>query len=319
MLGFPIGVVLVGSGVAVGVGRLARSSEYRFRRGGRGVVSLRIGASEIRKTGVSRFDLGDPYYLALSLSWLEFALCLLGVYLGINLLFAVLYAAVPGCVENAGAHSLLDAFFFSIETLATVGYGRMVPVTLYGHVVASAEIFVGIGFTAVLTGLVFVRFSKPKSRIVYADNPVVTDYAGVPSLMLRIGNARPSVLHRVRVQMYALVHELTPEGHALRRNVDLRLLRSDFAVFPITLTLVHPLDEASPLAGMTAETLEQGEVRLFVLVSALDSTVTAEIADVRSYEAADILFGMRYANAVTSREGGVTVADMRLISALEPG
>ncbi len=279
---------------------------------------LRMGASEVRKTGVARFDLSDPYYLALSLGGPQFLLLLVVLYLAINAVFALLYAAVPGCIENARAGSLLDAFFFSIETLATVGYGRMVPVTPYGHVVSSLEIFAGMGFTAVLTGLVFVRFSRPKSRILYAKNPVVTRYEGHPALMVRVGNGRATMLTRATAQMTALVSEVTSEGHQFRRLLDLTLVRSSIAVFPVTWTLIHVLDEASPFAGISEGAMVDEDVRLFVSITARDSTSTAEVSDVRSYGRDDIVFGVRYGDAVRQDAAGNTIADMRLISATEP-
>ena len=239
------------------------------------------------------------------------------MYLVINAVFALLYAAVPGCIENATPGSFSDAFFFSIETLATVGYGRMVPVTGYGHVVSSCEIFLGLLFTAVLTGLIFVRFSRPKSRIVYADNPVVTRHGGRPALMVRIGNGRATVLTGATVTITALVKETTPEGQVFRRIVDLPLLRSSFPVFPFTLTLIHVLDETSPWAGLTAEALLSQEARLFVNVAAHDPTATAAISDVKVYSGEEFVFGRRYADAVTTDERGDALADMRLVSALE--
>ena len=305
-------------GSASGDRVLAKGTDQQFRRDRRG-LSIRVGAFEIRKSGIARFDLKDPYYLALSLSGPQFLGLLTALYLAINILFALLYAAVPGCVDNVARGSWLDAFFFSIETLATVGYGRMVPITPYGHVVSSLEIFIGTGFTAVLTGLVFVRFSRPKSMLVYAERPVVTTYGGKPALMVRVGNGRSTVLTRATAQMTALMMEDTVEGHRFRRPVDLTLVRSAIAIFPLTWTLIHTLDEASPLHGWTADRLGRDDVRLFVSITARDATATAEISDVKTYGAEEIAFGMRYADAVLMDEAGHTVADMRRISEMEPG
>ncbi len=242
---------------------------------------------------------------------------LAAVYLVINGVFAALYFAVPGCVENAAPGSFSDAFFFSIETLATVGYGRMVPVTGYGHAVSSCEIFLGLLFTAVLTGLIFVRFSRPQSRIVYADHPVVTRHEGRPALMVRVGNGRATVLTGATATMTALVRETTLEGQVYRRIVDLPLLRSSFPIFPFTLTLIHMLDETSPWGGLTPATLSSQEARLFVSVSAHDPMATAAMSDVKAYAGDEIVFGRRYADAVTTNEKGDALADMRLVSALE--
>jgi inward rectifier potassium channel len=126
----------------------------------------------------------DPYHLAVALTWPQFLATLLMLYLLVNVAFATLFWLIPGSVANARAYSFPDAFFFSIETLATVGYGEMYPVTLYGHVVASAEIVCGLAFTAILTGLTFVRFSRPRAKLVFASHPVVAMHNGKPTLML---------------------------------------------------------------------------------------------------------------------------------------
>jgi len=138
-----------------------------------GVARLRLGSFEFKKKGVSRFDLRDPYHLAVALTWPQFLAALLALYLSVNVVFATLFWLVPGSVANARPDSFSDAFFFSIETLATVGYGKMYPVTLHGHMVASIEIVCGLAFTAVLTGLTFVRFSRPRAKLIFAANPVV--------------------------------------------------------------------------------------------------------------------------------------------------
>ena len=131
---------------------------------------VRVGAFEFKKKGVSRFDLRDPYHLAIVLTWPQFLGALLALYLLVNLGFATIFWLVPGSVANVRQDSFADAFFFSIETLATVGYGDMHPATLYGHVAASTEIVCGLAFTAILTGLTFVRFSRPRAKFVFAPH-----------------------------------------------------------------------------------------------------------------------------------------------------
>lgn len=277
---------------------------------------VQIGSFHVRTRGIARFDLTDPYYLALSLSGWQFVLAMTGLYLGLNIGFGLLYALVPGCIENA--MSVSDAFFFSIETLATVGFGRMVPVTTYGHVVASAEIFTGTGFTAVLTGLVFVRFSRPKPRIVYAARPVVTMHNGTRALMVRLGNGRPTMLSRASAQMTALIAEVTAEGQNFRRPADLALLRDRMAVFPITWTLIHVLDETSPLHGVSSSMLVKSDIRLFITIVASDTVSAVEISDLKSYRPDEWAFGMRYSDVISVDANGETTADMDKLSDIEP-
>jgi inward rectifier potassium channel len=143
-----------------------------------------------RRRGSSRFDMRDPYHLAVALTWPQFLATLLAIYLLVNVVFATLFWLVPGSVANARPHNFGDVFFFSIETLATVGYGEMYPATLYGHIIAAAEIVGGLGFTAIVTGLTFVRFSRPRAKLLFASNPVVAVHNGKPTLMLRVANGR---------------------------------------------------------------------------------------------------------------------------------
>ena len=128
-------------------------------------ATMRVGAGgvELVKRGASRYDFSDPYHIAIELSWKEFALAFVGSELGINIVFALLYLTSPGCIANMRPGSISDAFFFSIETLATVGYGTMAPATFYGHAVSAIEIVCGMVFTAIMTGLLHSR-SPPRDR-----------------------------------------------------------------------------------------------------------------------------------------------------------
>src|SRR6202047_3164910 len=206
---------------------------------------VRLGSFEFEKKGVSRFDLRDPYRLAVTLTWPQFLAALLALYLAVNVVFATLFWLVPGSVANARPHSFADAFFFSIETLATVGYGEMYPATLYGRVVAATEIVCGIAFTAILTVLTFVRFSRPRAKLIFAANPVVAMHNGKPTLMVRIGNGRAAVLADAKAQLNVLLTETTTEGKVFRRMQELWLERAHIPIFPLFWTLMHVLDECS--------------------------------------------------------------------------
>ena len=174
-------------------------------------AQARLGSYEFKKKGISRFDLRDPYHLAITLTWPEYLAALLALYLSANVVFAMLFWLVPGSIANAQPHDFADAFFFSIETIATVGYGEMYPATLYGHVVASTEIVCGVAFTAILTGLTFVRFSRPRAKLVFAANPVVAMHNGKPTLMLQIGNGRPGVLADATAKLNVLISACAAE------------------------------------------------------------------------------------------------------------
>jgi inward rectifier potassium channel len=274
------------------------------------------GAFELR--GARRLDWRDPYHLALALSWPRFICLFLILDLTLNLIFACAYLAVPGAIANAHPGSLADAFFFSLETLATVGYGVMAPATLYGHIVASTEILCGMAFMAIMTGLVFVRFSRPRARIIYADNPVIGRFNGKPTLMIRIANGREHRLTDATAQLGVLVNEWSQEGHFFRRIVDLRLVRSRLPLFALTWTLMHEIDETSPLHGLDAKDLGDAIVRLFLSIEARDPALAARVYDIRDYGPEAIFHGHRYVDAVAIDASGRTIADLTRISWTEP-
>jgi inward rectifier potassium channel len=280
--------------------------------------TARIGPLDVTKIGVSRFDLRDPYHLALTASWPSFTIAVLALYAAINILFAVLYAAVPGAIGNARPGSIADGFFFSMETLATVGYGQMYPATTYGHIMSVTEIMSGMAFTAITTGLIFVRFSRPRAKILFADHIVVTPYNGMPTLMVRIANGRMSMMTDLKVRLSALIREHSSEGHSMRRVNDLVLERSNVPMFALTMTMMHRIDEHSPLYGHTAQSLLEGDVRLFLSVEARDTAINSTVHDLKDYRSHDVRFGMRYADAVTVDPDGRTMADLTRISTIEP-
>jgi inward rectifier potassium channel len=281
-------------------------------------MTVRSGAFELTKKGASRYDLHDPYHIAVALSWPHFALALVAVDLTINVVFALLYLIQPGSIASARPGSFSDAFFFSLETLATVGYGVMAPATLYGHCVSAVEIVTGMAFTAIMTGLLFVRFSRPKAKIIYADNPVVASYNGQPTLMVRIANGRMSVLTDGSARLVVLLLERTTEGQTFRGSHELRLVRPRIPVFALTWTLMHPIDAQSPLAGFDSKGLCGTQARLYLSLDARDIALGAMVHDMHDWSAEDVLFGTRYSDAVSTDEQGRAIADLTRIHLVEP-
>jgi inward rectifier potassium channel len=280
-------------------------------------MRVRNSAFELRKTGVARFDWHDPYHIAVTLSWPAFIAIALGGLLVVNVVFAVLYSWEPGAVLNLHPGDLLLAFFFSLETLATVGYGEMAPASVYGHVVAGVEIVLGMASTAIFTGLLFVRFSKPQAKILFADKAVVSTLNGVPTLMIRIANGRMTMLTHASAKLAVLMLEISEEGQTFRRIHDLKLIRDNIPIFPLTWTLMHVIDEASPLFGRGPEELKAEELRLFLAVEARDTGLGALVQDIATIEHHQIAFGMRYSEAVSVDEDGRTTADISRLSLIE--
>jgi inward rectifier potassium channel len=169
---------------------------------------------ELLKSGVTRFDLRDRYHLLVAAAWPVFALTAFAVVMALNIIFALLYALRPGAVQNLATGDVVGAFFFSLETLATVGYGEMAPAS-YGHVVASIEILFGMTFMAIFTGILFVRFSRPKAKILFPENIVVTPHNGQPTLMVRIANGRLTMLTHASAKLTLMVGRPTKKANSL--------------------------------------------------------------------------------------------------------
>lgn len=278
-----------------------------------------IGRREfgIAKLGARRFDFRDPYHLAVSLSWPGFVLAMLASWLLINLGFAALYSLGPGDVTNAAPGSFADLLFFSIETLATVGYGVMAPATLYGHIISAVEIVTGMAFTAIFTGLLFVRFSRPKAKIVYADDVVIARHNGKPALMLRVVNGRVTIMSGATVRVFLLLAEQTAEGTSYRRIHELTLQQSHLPLFIMPWMVIHVIDETSPLFGHTSETLALNHARLFLTIEARDHALNALVQDIKDYPVERVLFGMRFSDMVTVDEFGGATADLSRINMVE--
>src|ERR1700675_5136025 len=208
-------------------------------------IRVRSGQFELVKLNAKKFDLRDTYHLILNLSWPGFAGLVFGIYLLINVAFASLYMLNPHAVAEMRPGSFFDAFFFSVETLATVGYGHMYPETFYGHLVTMIEIMVGLFGLAVITGLIFVRFSRPTARMHFSKVAVISPFDGVPNLMIRIANLRHQAMVEPEFRMVLLRDSITAEGQEVRRFRSLKLEFDRLIAFPAVLTVRHRIDKQS--------------------------------------------------------------------------
>ena len=294
------------------------STPAKRRRRGEKSALINMGRYSLAKKGVSKYDWADPYGMAVRLGWRRFLLTILGIYVLFTSVFALAYMLQPDAVGNARRGAFSDHFFFSLETLATVGYGELYPATFYGHCVATVEILTGVFFSAILTGLVFVRFSKPRAKFVFADHPVVTTHNGRSTLMLRVGNGRAAVLADARVKMSVLLSEQSEEGLSFRRTHELALARNTIPVFALTWTIMHEINEHSPLHGLDAAAFMTDDVRMFVSLEARDPDLATVVHELHDYDPADVVFGMRYADVITIDENKRPTADMTRMSELEP-
>ncbi|MBV9297999.1 MAG: ATP-sensitive inward rectifier potassium channel 10 [Verrucomicrobia bacterium] len=280
-------------------------------------VRVRSGSRELVKLNTKQFDLRDTYHLVLTLSWPWFAGFVLGVYVLINLVFAALYLLGPHAIAEMSPGSFSDAFFFSVETLATVGYGHMYPATLYGHLVATLEIMVGMFGLAVITGLIFVRFSRPTARIQFSKVAVIAPFDGVPNLMIRLANLRHQAMVEPEFRMVFLRNTVTAEGEEVRRFRSLHLEFDHLIAFPAVLTVRHPIDKTSPLFGMTPEDFRQQDVRIIASIVGVDTVIVAPVQNFGDYNYEEIEWNRRFVEIYDQNAEGDWTVDYGRIDETE--
>ena len=273
-------------------------------------VSLRAGQIEFVKVGTDAWRWRDFYRWLLGLSWPQFAGFVASLYVGLNLLFAALYNFQPDSIAGStGGHRFFDCFFFSVQTLATVGYGHMYPQTLYGHIVTTIEIMSGLFLLAVMTGLIFVRFSRPIARVMFSNSMVVALLNGKPTLMVRIGNENHHSMVEAEFRIMFSRDEPLLEGGDFRHFYVLKLHFDRLTVFPAALTLRHTIDETSPLFGATPESLESSRVLFIVSVVGIDPVIAAAVQTQKDYSWRDVQFGHRFVEIYTEHGGGRLTVD----------
>jgi inward rectifier potassium channel len=271
----------------------------------------RRGDGETLAIGTRRAWLGDLYHHLLTLPWWLFLLALGAVYLVANLIFALLYSLQPGAILQARAGSFTDAFFFSVQTMATIGYGQMAPATFFANLLMTVETLFGLTLLAVATGLVFARFSRPTARVLFSRSAVVGPYNGTPTLSLRLANERRNQILEAHVAATLVRDEVTAEGVAMRRFYPLALLRDRSPVFSLTFTVMHPIDASSPLNGASPQSLEAQGAEIVVTVSGIDEAIWQAVHARTSYLAPDILWGHRFADMIGWTADGRRAIDYR--------
>ena len=279
---------------------------------------IRLGGREVLSRGLAGAFWSDFYYRAMAVTWPGFFAGAAGIFLTLNGVFAFLYSLGKDPVANTTPGRFLDLVYFSIETLATVGYGDMHPQTDYGHVVATVEIFTGMSFLAVMTGLVFARFSRPRARLIFARHPVVTLHEGKPTLMIRVANARQNAISGAMARLWLIRGELTAEGQYLRRYHELYLLRNENPVFALSWTIFHPIDESSPLFGTSAEQLAEADAVLVLTLEGLDENSSQQLNARRNYTPDQIRWQHRYVDISSNTDDGRMLIDYRKFHDVTP-
>src|ERR1700757_2709319 len=280
-------------------------------------IRVRSGQFEFVKLNAKKFDWRDTYHFVLTLSWPGFAGVVFCIYLLINLVFAALYMLNAHAIAEMRPGSFFDAFFFSVETLATVGYGHMYPVSFYGHLIAMLEIIAGMFGLAVITGLIFVRFSRPTARIHFSKVAVIAPFDGVPNLMIRVANLRHQAMVEPQFRMVLLRSIITAEGEEVRRFRSLKLEFDHLIAFPTVLTVRHRLDEESPLFGMTPEDFQQQDVRIITSIVGIDTVIVAPVQSFGDYNYDQIEWNRRFVEIYDQNAEGDWTVDYGRIDETE--
>jgi inward rectifier potassium channel len=269
------------------------------------------------RSGLSRHPFGDLYHWLLRAHWGLVILAFFGGYLATNALFAALFLAGGPCFGVAEPR-FFDAFMFSVQTYATIGYGVMAPTTTWAHALVAIESFVGVLTAGMMTGLMFAKFARPSSRIAFATHAVVSPRDGVPTLQLRMANERASEILSARAELFLIRDEVSVEGQHFRRFVPLRLERDASPLFALSWTLLHPIDAQSPLYGLTEDTAASRIVGLSVLVQGTDDTSSSTVIARYYYLPSDLRFGRRFADMMERRPTGMHIHHDRLDDLVAP-
>ncbi len=276
------------------------------------------GGGEILAIGLRRRPGRDAYHWLLTASWPKLFLLVVLAYVVVNAAFALGYLALGDGIENARDGSFGDAFFFSVQTLATIGYGKMAPRTTAANVLVAAQALLGLLGLAMVTGLTFAKFSRPTARVLFSRVAAVVPYDGVPSLLFRLANERASQIVDAHLEVTIVRDELTAEGERVRRMHDLPLRRNRSAFFALTWTAVHPMDASSPLRGATPESMAHSETDIVVSLTGVDESLAQTVHARHVYRHSQVVFGARFRDVLSELPDGTRSIDYRRFHEVEP-
>lgn len=278
------------------------------------------GTFNVERVGEPRFRHYEIYHSLITMSWAKFIFLIFFSYTVVNFLFAGIYYVMgPEKLSMDTSHmhedeKFMEVFFFSSQTLTTVGYGRIAPVGPLASTVSSIEAMLGLLGFALATGLLYGRFSRPQSKLLYSENAIIAPYRGMSALMFRVTNMRRNQLIEVEIEVNM---GYTEPGSKSRSFVPLPLERKRIQLFPTSWTLVHPIDENSPFYGRSAAELEAMKLEIFPMIKAFDETFSQTVYSRTSYRASEIIYGAKFLPMFAPQANGKTLLDLRLINATE--
>jgi len=294
--------------------KVARETRLRFLN--------RDGSFNVRRSGLRTASFLNLYHYLLTMTWSRFLMLVLLLYFLSNVVFGCLYALMgdASLVDTSEApmsNIFLRGFFFSVQTFATIGYGTIHPVGIVPNLLVTVESYYSLLANALITGLVFARFSRPEAKIIFSENAIVAPYRNITGLMFRLVNNRNNQLIELKAQvLYARFVE--EKGKFVRRFDLLKLERERVSFFPLSWTIVHPIDEDSPLYGCTEKDLIENDTEILVVISAIDETFAQAVHTRTSYKIPELKFGYKFSNIYnqTSSDEPITI-DVRRLSEIE--
>lgn len=271
-------------------------------------VGRRKRVAVIKGQDASRWT--DFYHFVLTVPWWGFFLGMAFYFFLVNVGFALLYVADPGGIAHARPGNFWDAFLFSVQTIGSINYSVMNPTSIYVNVVVVGEAFFGLLNLALVTGVVFSRFSRPYARVMFSNVAVITTFDGVPTLMFRAANQRGNQILDANIMVSFAWQQKTREGITMRRFCDLKLVRARSSLFALSWTIMHRIDEDSPFHGETPESLAAMQAELICLLSGTDETLADQIFARHSYLPQQILWNHRLADILSINARGRRVVDL---------
>ncbi|MEA5572824.1 ion channel [Calothrix sp. UHCC 0171] len=246
----------------------------------------------------------DLYHVLIKLSWVKFIAFISLGYIIANVLFAFAYLAGGDGIENARPGNFGDAFFFSVQTMASIGYGAMYPKTPYVNILVTIEALFGLLGLAMASGLMFARFSLPKARVIFSRIALIAPHNGLPTLMFRVANKRQNWILEAQVRVSLVKSELTKEGDFMRRFYDVPLVRSQSPLFALSWLIMHEINEDSPLYEVTPQEMIDHEMEIIVTLTGIDETVSQTIHARHSFLAEEIAWNMRFVDILSKTSDG---------------
>ena len=272
---------------------------------------------KITRLGIGGTGVGDLYHMMLTTTWPRFLGWIVFFYSLINIAFAVVYTFLGG-IEFARPRNFEDAFFFSVQTLGTIGYGKMSPITTLSNLVVTVESLTGMIGVALITGLIFAKVARPTARVMWSNVLVIARREGVPTLMFRLANERTNSIVEAGFRVTVLMDELTKEGERLRRLHDLGLARASTPALSLTFTVMHPIVPGSLLHGKTPEDLARMNAQFICSVAGMDDTMNAAVHARKSYTHSDVRWHSRFVDILSPLRDGSRLIDYTRFHETEP-